>query len=268
MNAARVEQETYAGLTEIPPVAYCAHCGLASCEGCAPLATRTEMRRASVLPWASEGPSIAHFFDTARLSTTKAESVFARLRGVGPARALAFALWVELVALGSILLTVTLGLWLALPPFTAGLLRSGTTWLVASALWLLASVLVVALHVLWAELLERGIVRAGAQRDHRLALEFAGYSCGWDLLTSPVGIWLSIRSGVLQGEARTAALLAALRAPRPAMLAYLEGCRGLEPAAAQRVIARAAREALLVVGLLGLLAIGVFLGLLAAAWPY
>lgn len=268
MDAGGIEQDGYAGVTEIPPVIYCARCGLPSCEGCAPPALLTLPRTAKLLSWAAEGPSLRRLLDGALQSSTDANVVFAELRGTAPARALAFALAVELLALGSILVTAVLALLAALPHFTAAFLRSGSTWFAFCLLWLLSSVLVVLLHVFWAALLERGVIRNGAPRAPGLALAFACYSCGWDLLTSPVGIWLSIRRAAASGEGRGAALLSALRAPRPAMMAYLEGCRGLERGAAVRVVRRAARDALLIVCFTGLLCIGIILGLLAAALPY
>jgi hypothetical protein len=268
VNAAGAERDTYAGVTEIPPVIYCARCGLPSCDGCAPPAELTVRRPVHHLRWAVDGPSFGRLFDGAVQSSTDAEAVFGRLRGAARARAVGFALAVELLALGSIALTSLLALLLVMPRSTAVMLRVPTTWIVSGTLWLLASVLVVLLHVSWARLLERGLVRAGARPAPELALEFACYSCGWDLLTSPLGIWLSWRHGSARGEGRATAVLAALRAPRPAMLAYLEGCRGLERAAAASVIRRAGKDALLIVGLAGLLAIGIILGFLAATWPH
>jgi len=268
VNAARIEQESYAGVSDIPPVTSCARCGLSTCEGCAPPEPAAEARNSARLPWTQRPASLKSLLDTALSTSTEARLVFGRLEAQPPGRALCFALAVELLALGSIFAAVALGLLLTQPRFLLGVARHGGTWAWSSGLWLVASLGVVALHLLWAELLERGVRRAGQAKSQRLVVAFACYSCGWDLLTSPVGFWLSARSGTRRGQGRMQALLSALRAPRPAMRAYLEDCRGLDEAGATRAIRDAARDAFVLVGLVILLCVGAILGFLVALWPY
>ena len=269
VKAARIERESYAGVSDIPPVTTCARCGLATCEGCAPAEPAIGTTGGGArLPWTERPASLKHLLDTALATSTDVQLVFGRLEAEPPGRALWFALTVELLALGSIFAAVGFGLLLAAPRFFLALARQGSTWAWSSGLWLVASLGVVALHLLWAELLERGVRRADHAPSHRLAVAFACYSCGWDLLTSPVGFWLSARSGALRGQGRTHALVSALRAPRPAMLAYLVDGRGLDEATAAQVIRGAARDAFVLVGLFTLLCVGAILGFLVALWPY
>jgi hypothetical protein len=267
VNATQLEPESYAGVSDVPPVTSCARCGLTTCEGCTPPETPAQARGTGRLPW-TERTSVRDLLETALRTSTEVRVVFAGLPDETPGRALSFALAVELLALGSFLGAAGVGLLLVAPRFVLGLSRQGGVLLWTSGLLLLSAVGVVALHLLWAELLERGLHRAGQVRNRRLAIAFAGYSCGWDLLTSPLGLWLSVRSGAGRGHSRMQALLSALRAPRPAMQAYLVERRGLDEAAANKVIRGAARDAFLLVGLTVLLVVGIILGLLAALWPY
>jgi len=264
VEGVELEHDGYGGTADIPPVTSCAVCGLTSCDGCTPRQTSAS-HSDSLLPWATEGPSLRALFDTALLTTTRTPTVFAKLRGSAPLRALTFALATELAALGSFVLVGALLLLLLAPRFATTLMRFSGAWALSAGLWVLTAFLVVALHLLWAALLERGITQRGGTREPRLALAFACYSCGWDLLTSPIGLRLSLQHAAATGAPRARAMLAAVRAPRPALRAYLEECRGLGEAAAAKVTRQAARDAVLFIMLMLILGIGIGLGLVAAS---
>jgi hypothetical protein len=249
-------------MSDIPPVISCAVCGLSSCEGCKPREVEMAGTASDSLPWETKGPALGTLLETAISTTLRARPVFATLGGRAPRRALAFALAAELAALGSILIALVVTLLTLAPRFTIAVLSLPHVWALCSSLWLVTALLVVSLHVLWAELLERGIRRSGGTGNSRLALDFAGYSCGWDLLTSPLGIWLSVRHGARSGEPLTRALFSAVRAPGPAVQAYLVECRQLDAKTAARVHRGAIWRALLIVSLGAVLAAVVLVGVL------
>jgi hypothetical protein len=252
-----LEHDVYGGTSDIPPVTSCAVCGLSSCEGCKPRELETAGKASDSLPWETRGPALRTLLETALSTTVRVDRVFGTLGGRAPGRALAFGFAAELAALGSILIAVALTLLVLAPRFTMAVLRLPHVWTLCVSLWLVAAVLVVSLHVLWAELLERGIRRSGGMGNRNLALDFAGYSCGWDLLTSPLGIWLSVRHGARSGKPRAGALFFAIRAPRLAVLSYLVECRQLDPETAERVHRASIRRAMLVVILGAVLAASV-----------
>ena len=85
---------------------------------------------------------------------------------------------------------------------------------------------------------------------------FGLYACGWDLMTSPLGVVCAL---LLRGPVRGLAPIgAAARAARPAQRAYLTACRGFDEAAGRRAL----RLAMVVVGAaVGALGIGLFYAL-------
>lgn len=263
MEGAELEHDGYGGTSDIPPVISCAVCGLPSCDGCKRREVEATGKASDALPWETRGPALGTLLETAVSTTVCVGPVFARLGGRAPRRALAFALAAELAALGSILIALVVTLFTLAPRAAMAVLSLPHVWALGSSLWFVTALLVVSLHILWAELLERGIRRSGGTGNRKLALEFAGYSCGWDLLTSPLGIWLSVRHGARSGEPLTRALFSAVRAPGLAVQSYLVECRQLDAEAAARVHRGAIRRALLIVSLGAILAAGVLIGVLA-----
>jgi hypothetical protein len=79
-------------------------------------------------------------------------------------------------------------------------------------------------HALWGLGLELALWSSGAGFRPRRGLAFALYTCGWDLLTSPIGLVLSVaQAGLLPGidQVREAA-----RVPRAALARYVTVARG------------------------------------------
>jgi hypothetical protein len=103
------------------------------------------------------------------------------------------------------------------------------------------------LHALWGISLDLGAGFGKGRIDVRQGARFGLYACGWDLMTSPLGLfWSLIAGGPLRGFAPVGA---AARAARPAQRAYLEACRGYGMDARRRAV----RCAIIVVGAVVLL---------------
>jgi hypothetical protein len=236
----------------VPPVAVCARCGLPSCAGCF-----REPPAVTGLPWEdSRRHWVVRLWQTALVSGVEPERTFGGLTAGGVARPLAFALLAETLALGSLLVSAAALLWLADANLARALLYHPVG--IGSSLGLLAlSVLVMlTLHVLWGVSLDVGGKLGRPPMDVRQGARFGLYACGWDLVTSPIGVFCSlIVAGPLRG---LSIVVAAARAAGPAQRAYLESGQRLGPPARRR----ARRFALLVVGvavsLLGAALLGAF----------
>jgi hypothetical protein len=237
----------------VPPVSVCVICGLAQCGGCAPA-------RIDGLPriaW-EEGSTrncVGRLWQTALSSSTDPALVFGELRAgpVGPA--LTFAFLAEALALGSLVLLGSALLWFLAPDLATQLLYHPGA--VAAGFGLLAGsvLLMLVLHVLWGICLEIGGGFGNGRVDIRLGARFGLYACGWDLMTSPLGLfWSLLIAGPRRG---LAAVGSAARAARPAQHAYLEVRRGYDADARRGAV----RLAVVVVGVV-VLSTGA--GLLAA----
>jgi hypothetical protein len=236
----------------VPPVSVCVRCGLAVCGGCVPASGQARPS----LAW-EDSPSnwLFGLWQTALSSSTEPELVFGQLRAGPVSPALAFAFLAEALALGSLVLLGSALLWLLAPDLAAQLLYHPGA--VAAGLVLLAGsvLLMLVLHVLWGICLDIGGGLGHGRVDIRLGARFGLYACGWDLMTSPLGLfWSLLASGPRRG---LAAVGAAARAARPAQRAYLEVCRGYDADARRRAV----RLAVVVVGIV-ILSTGA--GLLAA----
>jgi hypothetical protein len=184
----------------------------------------------SELPW-ERTISLGALWKTAFQVTVAAEHVGATFLGRGALRAALFAFLAELVAVGS--MAVTLGVLLvALFPKQAfaALLDAG---FVADVLRISVGIVVglatalVLLHWLWTLSTELGAWRHDLPRRVRTGLALSGYSCGWDLITSPFGIVAIL---ITRGWRQIAPTLqAAVRAPRRCAVAHLEQARGFSP---------------------------------------
>jgi hypothetical protein len=86
----------------------------------------------------------------------------------------------------------------------------------------------VGLHALWGWSLEAATLSSPQRVVNRRAqgLRFGLYACGWDLLTSPIGL---LHGLVVRGPLGAwGPLVSAARAPRKALEGYLGGCRQLD----------------------------------------
>jgi hypothetical protein len=223
----------------VPPVSLCARCGLASCGGCAAEPVLPSNR----LPWEdTPRPWLERLWQTALDTSTEPERVFAELTSGSVSPALRFAIVSETLALGSLVLLGSALLWLGAPELGLRLARDPEA--IAAGLGLLAGsvLLMLVLHVLWGICLDVGAGFGQRRLDVRHGARFGLYACGWDLMTSPIGVfWSLLFAGPLRGFAPVGA---AARAAWPAQRAYLESCRGFGADARRRAV----RLAMIVVG--------------------
>ncbi|MFZ5895401.1 MAG: hypothetical protein ACOY0T_30375 [Myxococcota bacterium] len=216
--------------SEVPPAVSCVVCGRADCSGC-------EAQPAPTGPgiaWEGRGASMAQrLWSTALSSSLEPARTFGALPDGAVAPALGFALLAELIAIGSFaVLVVLLGLAVA-PRLSLNVLTRplGVGYVLAAVV--AASVTMVALHALWGACLEWG-ARAKEPHGLRQSVRFALYACGWDLLTSPAGLLQGLTQRGF--PAGFAALVGAVRAPRPALRAYQDERRRFEREAQRRAM--------------------------------
>jgi hypothetical protein len=230
----------------VPPVAVCTSCGLSSCGGC----EREPRAAASGLPWEDSGRHwVVRLWETALVSGVEPERTFGALTAGDVARPLVFALLAETLALGSLLVTAASVLWLADADLARALLYH-PLGLGSSLGLLVASVLIMLLlHILWGVSLDIGGRLGQPDLDVRQGARFGLYACGWDLMTSPVGLFCSM---LVAGPLRGLAIVgAAARAPRPAQRAYLETSQRLRAPARRRATRFAIAAVGVAVSLLG-----------------
>lgn len=257
---------SYLGDEDIPPAIACARCGNPSCEGC----SKDEELEApppggpSALPWEDpERRFASRLVETAELSAVRPDIAFGRLGAGRISEALWFALWCELVAVGSFTIVWGLGFYAAFPFVARQMLSSPAVLILVGSILFGLTLFVVFVHALWGVGLEWGIARAGGKADMNRGLRFGFYACGWDLLTSPAGVWSQWRRvGFVEGVSH---LRAATRAPRASLRAYLDDCR--------KVTEREKKSAMwtsILLGLGGVAAAGflLFAGLLVAWLPW
>lgn len=246
----------------IPPIVRCAHCGALDCAGCQRVSTRPSDEPA--LDWEDSPAALSErLWLTAVASSVEPARVFGRMRDGSLWRALTFSLLVEVMAIGSLGVALALPVLAIAPEFGLELLRDRAFFGTALVGLVSASLLMVFLHAAWGVCLEWGAQRAGSLPHFRMGLRFGLYACGWDLLTSPIGVaHQALRRGPRHAFETAAA---AARVPRRALALYMEECRRF-PQEAQR---RATRASIYAIGLMVLaIAIGVGAGALefAQAW--
>lgn len=202
------------------------------------------------------------FVQTVLLTAEHPKLCFGHLSREGFGRALAFALLCESLAISSFFLVAAVVSGLILPQVTARILFSpevlqGSVLVIGGL-----AVAMVLLHLLWGEFLERGVRSAGLALDRPRGLRFGLYACGWDFLTSPIGLFGATRA---RGRHFLAPMLAAGRVPRQAMDHYLTDCRQLSPTERKLALRHMTLLFLCSIGLVGLpgLALGLWLGLKA-----
>ncbi len=233
---------------EIPPAIACAHCGRAGCDGCAPENTAHPSAEVA-LPWETPGGE-KRLLRTAELASHDAETTFGTLTQGSLTRALSFAFWAELWAVGSFCVVWALGFYALFPFLARQMLHSWVALAIGHLIFVALVLGVVSIHALWGAALEWGIGRAGSPKKIHLGLRFGLYACGWDLLTSPASILL------YGGRPRAIlrAVRAGARAPRPAMNAYLRTCRGLDEAQARKALFLG--SVLVILAFLGIVVVG------------
>lgn len=214
--------------SEVPPAVCCACCGQTDCPGCsapdsrAAVSGELEWEVARTLSWSG-------LWRTAARASREPGRVFATLPEGRLAPALAFAVVAEGLALGSVGVLVFLAAWAWAPALVVGWWVEQEGGLFAAGALLAMVLVMVGLHGLWGLCIELGARGRGHRAQWLRGARFGLYACGWDLITSPIGVVLTL---VTQGPRRCGRLLlAALRAPRLALDAYAVDNRGLDEAA-------------------------------------
>lgn len=204
---------------EIPPITRCTTCLALDCEGC----SRTVERRA--LAWEmARGNLSRRLWLTARQSLQAGRVSCLDADNARPGAALSFALVAELLACTSIVLLLLCLVSLVFPAGAAFFFSEPSALLAAFELGAALAVFMVLVHALWGLGLELTLWSNGAGFDLRRGVTFALYTCGWDLVTSPIGLVLSVAErGLLPGldQVREAA-----RVPREAVARYIAVTRG------------------------------------------
>ena len=239
----------------VPPVSMCARCGLGTCAGCAPDLTPTR----SGLPWEdSTRHWLVRLWQTALESGLEPERIFGELTPGRIAPALGFAVLAETLALGSLGLLGAGAVWIGLPDLAGQVIRHPEALAAVLALFVGSVLLMLLLHLLWGISLDLGGAFGSGTASVRYGARFGLYACGWDLMTSPLGLVCSM---VFRGPVRGLVPVgAAARAARPAQRAYLVACRGFDEAGRRRAL----RLAMVVVGaVVAALGLGLFCAL---AW--
>jgi hypothetical protein len=214
---------------EIPPVTRCTTCLRFDCDGC-----RRPVERRALIWEKSRGRTFVRLWLTARQSITAARVSCLDAEPARPLAALAFGVLAELVACVSIVVALLL---LVLVVFPSGAwFLFGQTRALAALFGLGAGLglFMVLVHALWGFGLELALWCRGAGFRLQRGLAFAFYACGWDLLTSPIGVVLSVaQSGPVTGidHVRQAA-----RVPRAALVRYVTVSRGAQPDEATAIV--------------------------------
>lgn len=227
-------------LSEVPATVVCATCGLpeCNCDVDRPSAFSGVM---AIVPWERPGGSVlARLWATAKLGTLSPAPFFSALPPGGLAAPLAFACLAEVLAALGLCATFGAGVLLVLPALGAELadnteLRS---LVLRSVLWGVPalSVAMVALHAAHGVALDAAARRHGSHHPGR-GLRFGLYSCGWDLVTLPLGLLvLMLTDGPLSALRHSAR---GLTAPSSAALAYLSHVHHFEREQALRASRRA-----------------------------
>jgi hypothetical protein len=240
---------------DVPAAVFCMICGRSDCAGC----TAPERPSLARTPWEeAKLPVWRRLWQTARLATMDGEAFFGGLGDGSVSAALGFALSCELLAIASLAAAWLPIVYVLVPGFVEAMFadeehRGFAIAAVGCSVPVLAVVMVV-LHVLWAGGLELGLTVTGAPPRPSHCLRYALYSCGWDLVTSPVGFAAGWASSGFSGAA--AEFRAAVRIPRLATLAYVGRARHVPDPQARRALLVAAVLTGAIV-LVGALALGV-----------
>jgi len=251
-------------LSEVPATVVCASCGLPECN-CDVDRPSAFSGVVAIVPWERPGGTmLTRLWATAKLGTLSPGAFFSALPPGGVAMPLGFALLAETAAALGLSATFTGLALLALPALGGellgntelrGMLLHGLAWGVPGLA--LAMVLLHASHGL---ALDRAARREGSHQNGR-GLRFGLYSCGWDLVTLPLGLLLlTFTDGPISALRHSAR---GLTAPGTAAIAYLAHVHHFERDVAVRVSRRAVTTVF--VPMLGLIVTGFAIGLAWAA---
>jgi hypothetical protein len=251
-------------LVEVPAAVVCATCGLpeCSCEADRPSAFSGVL---AIVPWERPGGTVlSRLWATAKLCTLSPAPFFSALPPGGALGPLGFALLAEVLAAFGLCLTLGALALLILPALGPTIaenaaLRSGAGRAVAWGVPGLA-LLMVLVHSAHGLALDAAARREGSRQVGR-GLRFGLYSCGWDLVTLPLGLLLlTLTDGPLTALKHSAR---GLTAPSSAALSYIAHVHRLEQTAASRASRRAV--GIVFVPLVALVVVGFVLGLALAA---
>jgi len=227
-------------LSEVPAAVVCATCGLPECS-CDLDRPSSFSGVVAIVPWERPGGSVlSRLWATAKLCTLSPDSFFAALPPGGLLPPLSFGLVSELLAASGLCATLGAAA-LALVPglFTELVANAPLRSTVAAAVaWGVPglSLAMVALHAGHGLALDASARRQGSRQAGR-GLRFGLYSCGWDLVTLPLGLLvLTLTDGVVSALRHSAR---GLTAPNSAAIAYLERVHHFERDVAGRLARRA-----------------------------
>jgi hypothetical protein len=251
-------------LSEVPATVVCATCGLPECN--------CEIDRPSsfsgvmaIVPWERPGGTVlSRLWATAKLGTLSPEAFFSALPPGGLVPPLAFGVLAEtLAALGlcatfgglGLLVVPSLGAELLRNPAIQGLVVRAMAWGVPSL-----AIAMVLLHAAHGAALDAAARKEGSRQSGR-GLRFGFYSCGWDLVTLPLGLLLlTLTDGPVSALRHSAR---GLTAPNSAAIAYLAHVHHFERDVAKRVSRRAV--SIVFVPMVALVVLGFVVGLVWAA---
>jgi hypothetical protein len=251
-------------LAEVPATVVCATCGLpeCNCDADRPSAFSGVI---AIVPWERPGGSVlSRLWATARLGTLSPEAFFSSLPPGGLLAPLGFAVLAELAAALGLCATFAAAALLILPAIGSELMSNAAlrSLVVHGVSWgvpILATVMVL-LHGAHGLALDAAARRAGSHQAGR-GLRFGLYSCGWDLVTLPLGLLLLTLTDGLVTALRHSAR--GLTAPNSAAVAYLTHVHHFE----RDVALRASRSAVgrVFAPMVGLIALAFVIGLAWAA---
>lgn len=242
------------GDSEVPPAIMCAVCLRPECPGCAPAAPSSG--RAHPLSWEHKTGSLSErLWDTALSTSLEPVRTFGQLSEGGLGKAVSFAVFAETLAIASLGAFILGVLSVLAPDWSIHMLVSPAGAAFVIGLSLVLSFAMVLLHAVWGICVELGARSTGRKARFKQGIRFGLYACGWDLLTSPAGVVQGLVSRGFTGA--WGPILAAMRAPRAAMRAYVEQYRNLDEVARRRGV----QLSVLVLGsLVVLLGTGLLLG--------
>jgi hypothetical protein len=214
---------------EVPAAVLCAVCGQADCAGHNP-ADDEASGVLAIVPWERHGSSAwSRLWATATATTQGAEAFFAALPDGALPPAVRFAIIAEVLAVGSMVTALLPFAALALPNLAVQVLMdpalrlSALRWFAvgvpALALWMVFA------HATHGAALDIGARRQGARSQRRRALRFGLYSCGWDLMTGPLGAVVLLATRGARAMVELVGLL--MRAPSKGSSSMLMGVYGL-----------------------------------------
>jgi hypothetical protein len=251
-------------LSEVPAAVVCVTCGLSECN-CDIDRPSSFSGVVAIVPWERPGGStLSRLWSTAKLCTLSPDSFFAALPPGGLLAPLLFGLLSELLAATGLCATFGAGALAVVPGLVPELVANAQ---LRSTIWQAVAVgipgltlAMVSLHAGHGLALDASARRQGSLQTGR-GLRFGLYSCGWDLVTLPLGLMvLTLTDGVASALRHSAR---GLTAPNSAAVAYLGHVHRFEPDVAQRVSRRAV--GIVFVPLLALILLGFAAGLLWAA---